>query len=56
MININIVASETNARNLLTIVQCFSSRLYGLRNYRKHIKEALSSYDTSAHDTPEPDA
>lgn len=27
--------------DLMTIVHCFSARLYGLRNYRKSIKEAL---------------
>jgi hypothetical protein len=25
----------------MTIVHCFSSRLYGLRNYRKKLDEAL---------------
>lgn len=29
-------------QDLMTIVHCFSSRLYGLRNYRKALKEALS--------------
>ena len=33
--------------DLMTIVQCFSSRLYGLRNYRKALKQALSD-DQSA--------
>jgi predicted site-specific integrase-resolvase len=28
-------------QDLMTIVRCFSSRLYGLRNYRKHLNEAL---------------
>jgi len=28
--------------DLMTIVHCFSSRLYGLRNYRKTLKAALS--------------
>lgn len=28
--------------DLMTIVHCFSSRLYGLRNYRKALKKALS--------------
>lgn len=27
--------------DLMTIVQCFSSRLYGLRNYRKTLKKAI---------------
>lgn len=29
-------------QDLMTIVHCFSSRLYGLRNYRKNLKQALS--------------
>ena len=29
-------------QDLMTIVHCFSSRLYGLRNYRKALKAALS--------------
>jgi predicted site-specific integrase-resolvase len=28
-------------QDLRTIVHCFSSRLYGLRNYRKKLDEAL---------------
>jgi predicted site-specific integrase-resolvase len=28
-------------QDLMTIVHCFSSRLYGLRNYKKSLKEAL---------------
>lgn len=28
--------------DLMTIVHCFSSRLYGLRNYRKSLKAALT--------------
>ncbi len=34
------------AQDLMTIVHCFSSRLYGLRNYRKKLNEALK------HDVP----
>jgi excisionase family DNA binding protein len=30
-------------QDLLTIVHCFSARLYGLRNYRKKLDEALKS-------------
>lgn len=30
-------------QDLMTIVHCFSSRLYGLRNYRQRLSEALSS-------------
>jgi putative resolvase len=29
-------------QDLLTIVQCFSARLYGLHNYRKKLNEALT--------------
>jgi predicted site-specific integrase-resolvase len=28
-------------QDLMTVVHCFSSRLYGLRNYRKALKEAV---------------
>jgi predicted site-specific integrase-resolvase len=28
-------------QDLMTIIHCFSSRLYGLRNYKKKLKEAL---------------
>jgi putative resolvase len=28
-------------QDLLTITHCFSSRLYGLRNYRKALEKAL---------------
>ena len=28
--------------DLMTVIHCFSSRLYGLRNYRKSLKEALT--------------
>jgi len=30
-------------QDLMTIIHCFSSRLYGLRNYRKSLKEALAN-------------
>ena len=30
-------------QDMMTIVHCFSSRLYGLRNYRKQLKEALDA-------------
>ncbi len=39
--------------DLMTIVHCFSSRLYGLRNYRKLLKKALED-DTQSPDTSEP--
>jgi len=36
-------------QDLMTIVHCFSSRLYGLRNYRKALKKAIAD-DQSAQD------
>jgi len=29
-------------QDMMTIVHCFSSRLYGLRNYRKQLNAALT--------------
>ena len=46
-------------QDLLTILHCFSSRLYGLRNYRKTVKEALthgSDHNQSPQDSPAPNA
>jgi putative resolvase len=34
---------EEMVQDLMAIVHCFSSRLYGLRNYKKQIKEALET-------------
>ena len=34
---------EEMVQDLLSIVHCFSSRLYGLRSYRKDLKKALST-------------
>ena len=43
LLNNEQLSPETEmVQDLMTIVHCFSSRLYGLRNYRKSIKEALS--------------
>jgi len=36
-------------QDLITITHCFSSRLYGLRNYRKALEKALKD-DQSAQD------
>jgi predicted site-specific integrase-resolvase len=36
-------------QDLITITHCFSSRLYGLRTYRKALKKALAD-DQSAQD------
>lgn len=38
-------------QDLMTIVHCFSSRLYGLRNYRKKLDEALKQEVTDAIDS-----
>jgi len=35
-------------QDLMTIVHCFSSRLYGLRNYRKKLNEALKEEANAA--------
>jgi predicted site-specific integrase-resolvase len=37
-------------QDLMTIVHCFSSRLHGLRNYRKKLNEALKK--DAEHDLP----
>lgn len=42
-------------QDLMTVVHCFSSRLYGLRNYRKALVKAIEN-DTRPQDTTEPDA
>ncbi|TMD63183.1 MAG: IS607 family transposase [Chloroflexi bacterium] len=42
-------------QDLMTIVHCFSSRLYGLRNYRKALKKAIQD-DQSAQNQAPPDA
>lgn len=34
---------QERVQDLMTIVHCFSSRLYGLRNYRKKLDEALKA-------------
>lgn len=46
-------------QDLMTIVHCFSSRLYGLRNYRKKLAEALRQdayYATDPQNRAVPDA
>jgi putative resolvase len=42
-------------QDLITITNCFSSRLYGLRNYRKALEKALKD-DQSAQDQAPSDA
>lgn len=42
IINVEKLSPEAEmVQDLMTIIHCFSSRLYGLRNYRKSLKEAL---------------
>jgi predicted site-specific integrase-resolvase len=42
VINIEKLSPEQEmVQDLMTIIHCFSSRLYGLRNYKKIVKEAL---------------
>ncbi len=43
-------------QDLMTIIHCFSSRLYELRKYRKSLKEALEPYGTSTQDTSQSDS
>lgn len=44
-------------QDLMTIIHCFSARLYGLRNYRKSLKKALENVSPeSTQDTVEPNA
>ncbi len=42
-------------QDLITITHCFSSRVYGLRNYRKALDKALKN-DQSAQDQVKPNA
>ena len=44
--NTKMSPEQEMVQDLMTIIHCFSSRLYGLRNYRKSLKEALE-HDTS---------
>jgi predicted site-specific integrase-resolvase len=44
VINIEKLSPEAEmVQDLMTIIHCFSSRLYGLRNYRKSLKKALEN-------------
>jgi len=45
--NDSLSPEQEMVQDLMTIVHCFSSQLYGLRNYKKKLKEALAS-DLSA--------
>jgi predicted site-specific integrase-resolvase len=39
-------------QDLITITQCFSSRLYGLRNYRKALKKAIVDDQSAQNQAP----
>ena len=39
-------------QDLMTIVDCFSSRLYALRNYRKALKKAIEDDQSAQNQTP----
>jgi len=39
--NESLSPEQEMVQDLMTIVHCFSSRLYGLRNYKKKLKEAI---------------
>ena len=39
--NENLSPEQEMVQDLMTIIHCFSSRLYGLRNYKKSLNEAL---------------
>lgn len=39
--NETLSSEQEMVQDLMTIIHCFSSRLYGLRNYKKKLKEAL---------------
>ncbi len=42
VVNLESLSPEQEmVQDLMTIIHCFSSRLYGLRNYRKSLKKAL---------------
>lgn len=42
MLNTESLSPEREmVEDLMTIVHCFSSRLYGLRNYKKTLQDAL---------------
>ena len=50
--NDSLSPEQEMVQDLMTIVHCFSSRLYGLRNYKKKLKEALGSDASGADSLP----
>ena len=56
VMNIESLSPEQEmVQDMMAIVHCFSSRLYGLRNYRKSLQKALED-DSSAQDSAKPNA
>jgi putative resolvase len=51
----NVSPEQELVQDLITITHCFSSRLYGLRNYRKALQKAIKD-DQSAQDQASPNA
>lgn len=57
IMNTESLSPETEmVQDLMAIIHCFSSRLYGLRNYQKTLREALAHDNQSPQDPPESDA
>jgi len=59
MNNQSLSPEQELTQDLLSILHCFSRRLYGLGNYRKTLKEVLAhgnNHDQSPQDPPEPNA
>jgi putative resolvase len=57
MNNQSLSPEQELTQDLLSILHCFSSRLCGLRNYRKTLKEVLAhgnNHNQSPQDSPEP--
>ena len=54
MNNQSLSPEQELTQDLLTILHCFSSRLYGLRTYRKAVKEALAHGSDQDHRSPDP--
>ena len=45
-------AQQELVQDLITITHCFSSRLYGLRNYRKALKKAIADDQSAQNQAP----
>jgi putative resolvase len=53
MNNDDLSPEQEMVHDLMTIIHCFSSRLYGLRNYKKTLKKVLENDSRSPH-PPQP--